>query len=138
MSPHAFAVACLRLTHTIDYRFTISVLTLSTPIIGRILLSPPNILPTSGTGREGIYPPNKFPFVIGKEASGTVVSLPTDRAVLDDPDYQERGYKEGTIVAVVGASVYGRSLISAKPFPGLSRLLCRVYFCTMEDGLSRA
>ncbi|KAG2155733.1 hypothetical protein DEU56DRAFT_768944 [Suillus clintonianus] len=50
--------------------------------------------------REGIYPASHFPFVIGKEASGVVVALPTDESVLNDPDYKKRGYKEGSRVAV--------------------------------------
>lgn len=50
--------------------------------------------------REGIYAASGFPFVIGKEASGVVVGLPTDESVLNDPDYKKRGYKEGSRVAV--------------------------------------
>jgi D-arabinose 1-dehydrogenase-like Zn-dependent alcohol dehydrogenase len=56
--------------------------------------------------REGIYPASGFPFVIGKEASGIVVALPTDESVLNDPDYKKRGYKEGSRVAVVWCAVY--------------------------------
>ncbi|KAH7916395.1 hypothetical protein BJ138DRAFT_1131914 [Hygrophoropsis aurantiaca] len=50
--------------------------------------------------RQGVYPVSSFPFVLGKETAGTVVGLPTDEAVLNDPDYQKRGYKEGSRVAV--------------------------------------
>ncbi|KAG2070944.1 NAD(P)-binding protein [Suillus decipiens] len=50
--------------------------------------------------REGIYAASGFPFVIGKEASGVVVGLPTDETVLNDPDYKKRGYKKGSRVAV--------------------------------------
>ncbi|KAI6048064.1 hypothetical protein EDC04DRAFT_2621283, partial [Pisolithus marmoratus] len=50
--------------------------------------------------RRGIYPPNEFPFVMGVEATGTIIFLPTDPAVLSDPDYQKRGYKQGSRVAV--------------------------------------
>ncbi|KAJ8586493.1 NAD(P)-binding protein [Rhizopogon salebrosus TDB-379] len=50
--------------------------------------------------REGIYPPSEFPFVIGKESAGVIVGLPTDEAVLNDPDYKKRGYKEGSRVAL--------------------------------------
>jgi NADPH:quinone reductase len=56
--------------------------------------------------REGVYPPTGFPFVIGKEAAGVIVSLPTDEAVLNDPDYKKRGYKEGSRVAIVRRSVH--------------------------------
>ncbi|KAI6048062.1 hypothetical protein EDC04DRAFT_2886844 [Pisolithus marmoratus] len=41
-----------------------------------------------------------FPFVIGKEGAGTVIGLPTDTTVRDDPEYQKRGYKIGSRVAV--------------------------------------
>ncbi|KIJ66451.1 hypothetical protein HYDPIDRAFT_86284 [Hydnomerulius pinastri MD-312] len=50
--------------------------------------------------REGLYPISNYPFTIGKETAGTIVGLPTDEAVLSDPDYQKRGYKEGSTVAV--------------------------------------
>ncbi|KAH7886250.1 hypothetical protein F5I97DRAFT_1237227 [Phlebopus sp. FC_14] len=50
--------------------------------------------------RQGLYPVAKYPFVIGKEAAGTIVGLPTDEAVLNDPDYQKRGYKQGGRVGV--------------------------------------
>ncbi|KAG1830803.1 hypothetical protein EV424DRAFT_1374565 [Suillus variegatus] len=50
--------------------------------------------------REGIYPASGFPFVIGKEASGVVVALPTDESVLNDPDYKKCGYKQGSRVAL--------------------------------------
>ncbi|KAG1820321.1 uncharacterized protein BJ212DRAFT_1478448 [Suillus subaureus] len=49
---------------------------------------------------EGIYKASGFPFVIGEEASGVVVALPTDEPVLNDPDYKKRGYKEGSRVAL--------------------------------------
>ncbi|OJA18059.1 hypothetical protein AZE42_05431 [Rhizopogon vesiculosus] len=56
--------------------------------------------------REGVYTPPEFPFVIGEEAAGVIVSLPTDEAVLNDPDYKKRGYKEGSRVAVVRSAVH--------------------------------
>jgi len=81
-------------------------LTLSTLTIGKVgIYFRLGVLPTSTHFREGIYPLNKFPFLIGEESSGTVVGLPTDTAVLNDPDYQKRGYKVGSVVAVVGISV---------------------------------
>ncbi|KAL4067285.1 hypothetical protein V8B97DRAFT_2062609 [Scleroderma yunnanense] len=60
--------------------------------------------------REGVYAADKFPFVIGKEASGTVVGLPTDPAVLNDPDYQKRGYREGGLVSVEIMGTYAEYL----------------------------
>lgn len=57
--------------------------------------------------RQGIYSANKpFPFAIGKEAAGTVVGLPTDSTVLDDPEYQKRGYKVGSRVAIEHLGAY--------------------------------
>ncbi|KAG1892608.1 hypothetical protein F4604DRAFT_1700434 [Suillus subluteus] len=50
--------------------------------------------------REGIYKAPAFPFVIGEEASGVIVALPTDKSVLNDPDYKKRGYKIGSRVAL--------------------------------------
>ncbi|KAF8131619.1 hypothetical protein EV363DRAFT_172313 [Boletus edulis] len=50
--------------------------------------------------RQGVYPAPSFPFVLGREAAGVVVGLPTDPAVLNNPEYQKRGYKEGGHVAV--------------------------------------
>ncbi|KAF8559893.1 NAD(P)-binding protein, partial [Imleria badia] len=56
--------------------------------------------------REGLYPVSKFPYVLGKEAAGVIVGLPTDPAVLNDPEYQKRGYKEGGHVAVEGSGAH--------------------------------
>ncbi|KIJ22213.1 hypothetical protein PAXINDRAFT_165455 [Paxillus involutus ATCC 200175] len=56
--------------------------------------------------REGLYPISKYPFVIGKESAGVIVGLPTDDAVLNDPDYQARGYREGSRVAVDSLSTH--------------------------------
>ncbi|GJE89485.1 quinone oxidoreductase [Phanerochaete sordida] len=50
--------------------------------------------------RKGLYPVTSFPYVLGTEGSGTVVALPTDPKVLDDPHYKARGYKIGQRVAV--------------------------------------
>ena len=44
--------------------------------------------------------------MIGKETAGVIVGLPTDEAVLNDPDYKKRGYKEGSRVAVVRRAVH--------------------------------
>lgn len=50
---------------------------------------------------KGLYPVKEFPAIIGTELSGTILALPTDKAVLDDPDYKKRGYTVGAKVAVV-------------------------------------
>ncbi|KAJ7492283.1 NAD-P-binding protein [Mycena latifolia] len=57
--------------------------------------------------RKGLYPLNGFPAAIGTELSGTILVLPTDQAVLDDPEYKKRGFTVGTRVAVGGATVVG-------------------------------
>ena len=51
--------------------------------------------------RKGLYPISNFPYVLGSESAGVIAGLPTDAAVLNDPEYQKRGYKEGARVAVV-------------------------------------
>ena len=53
--------------------------------------------------REGLYPIPHFPYILGKEAAGVITGLPTDEAVLNDPEYQKRGYKEGARVAAAAA-----------------------------------
>ncbi|KAG9222271.1 hypothetical protein CCMSSC00406_0006568 [Pleurotus cornucopiae] len=50
--------------------------------------------------RKGLYPLKSFPAVLGKETAGTIVALPTDEKVLNDPDYQARKYTIGGKVAV--------------------------------------
>ncbi|KAF4590204.1 hypothetical protein EYR40_009397 [Pleurotus pulmonarius] len=50
--------------------------------------------------RKGLYPVGSFPAVLGGEAAGTIVALPTDQNVLNDPDYQARNYRVGSKVAV--------------------------------------
>ena len=50
-----------------------------------------------------MYPISKFPQVLGSEASGEIVSLPTDEKVLNDEWYKKRNFKVGSRVAVVRA-----------------------------------
>ena len=54
--------------------------------------------------RKGLYPIQKFPALLGHEASGTIVALPTDEAVLNHPIFKARGYKVGSRVALVRAN----------------------------------
>lgn len=51
--------------------------------------------------RKGLYPLKSFPAVLGLEASGVIVGLPTDEKVLNDEYYKRRGYKIGDRVALV-------------------------------------
>ncbi|KAJ6575483.1 NAD-P-binding protein [Mycena capillaripes] len=52
--------------------------------------------------RKGLYPVNEFPAIIGTESSGTIVALPTDPAVLEDPEYKKRGFTVGAKVVLGG------------------------------------
>jgi len=55
--------------------------------------------------RKGLYPIESFPAIMGQEASGTVVGLPTDSTILDDPEYKKRGFEMGgkVVVKTLGA-----------------------------------
>lgn len=72
-------------------------------------VSSPNILlskvSVDGHRRKGIYPTKSFPAIVGTEAAGVIVGLPTDSAVLDNPDYRRRAFEKGGKVAfaVMGA-----------------------------------
>ncbi|KAJ6609335.1 NAD-P-binding protein [Mycena sp. CBHHK59/15] len=56
---------------------------------------------------KGLYPLKEFPAVIGTEASGTIVALPTDPAALEDPEFKKRGYTVGARVSVGGGGLFG-------------------------------
>ncbi|TFK56882.1 NAD(P)-binding protein [Heliocybe sulcata] len=51
--------------------------------------------------RQGLYPIQKFPCILGMEAAGTIVGLPSDPEVLNDEQYKKRGFQKGGKVAVV-------------------------------------
>jgi len=44
--------------------------------------------------RSGLYPVS-LPAIVGSEAAGVIVALPTDPAVLNDPEYKARSYAIG-------------------------------------------
>jgi len=50
--------------------------------------------------RKGLYPVDSFPATTGSEAAGTIIGLPTDKTVLNDPDYKIRTFGMGARVAV--------------------------------------
>lgn len=54
--------------------------------------------------RKGIYPVKEFPAILGTEAAGTIVKLPTDEKVLNDPLYQRLGFQVGGKVVFVSPS----------------------------------
>ncbi|KAF9486323.1 NAD(P)-binding protein [Pholiota conissans] len=49
--------------------------------------------------RKGLYKYQSFPAIIGKETAGTIVALPTDEAILNNPTFKGQGYKVGGKVA---------------------------------------
>ena len=48
--------------------------------------------------REGVYPNTSWPMILGGEAAGEVVQLPTDPEVLQDSWYRQGSYQIGTKV----------------------------------------
>ncbi|KAI0089201.1 NAD-P-binding protein [Irpex rosettiformis] len=60
--------------------------------------------------RKGLYPSPSFPQISGFEASGVIVKLPTDPAVLESKWFQLRGYKIGGRVAVNGLGSHAEYL----------------------------
>ncbi|KAI6012610.1 hypothetical protein F5J12DRAFT_819149 [Pisolithus orientalis] len=87
---------------------------------------------------RGIYPPDKFPFVIGVEVSGTIVRLPTDPAVLNDPDYQKREYKHGSRVAVDSLSSHAEYISVAwkTAYPVPESITARTAAASLIQGLT--
>ncbi len=53
--------------------------------------------------RTGTYPLQAIPWTAGQEAAGILERLPTDPAVLNDPDFKARNYQVGQTVAFVSA-----------------------------------
>ena len=51
--------------------------------------------------RSGLYKFEKLPAVLGSEAAGTIVSLPTDQDVLNNETYKQQDFAVGGKVAVV-------------------------------------
>ncbi|EIN04576.1 NAD(P)-binding protein [Punctularia strigosozonata HHB-11173 SS5] len=56
--------------------------------------------------RGGIYPVEKFPGIIGHEAAGEIVELPTDENVLNSEVYKKRGLSIGSRVAFFSTSTF--------------------------------
>ncbi|KAG8899449.1 hypothetical protein FRB99_006709 [Tulasnella sp. 403] len=56
--------------------------------------------------RAGIYPTSNFPKILGQEASGTIVRLPTSPAVLNNTEYQLRELSVGVKVATVSTGTF--------------------------------
>lgn len=58
--------------------------------------------------RKGLYPIKSYPQVLGMEASGTIVALPTDESVLSNEEYKKRSLQIGSKVAVVRRLPYAQ------------------------------
>ncbi|KAH9849205.1 NAD-P-binding protein [Lenzites betulinus] len=65
--------------------------------------------------RKGLYPIKSFPQILGMEASGTITSLPTDPAVLENEEFKKRGFKVGSKVAVNFLGVHADTI--SVPWP---------------------
>ncbi|KAJ7922781.1 hypothetical protein B0H13DRAFT_1981728 [Mycena leptocephala] len=66
-----------------------------------------NFIDTVVLFSKGLYPLKEFPAIIGTEMSGTILALPTDPAVLEDPEFKKRGFAVGAKVAAGGGGVFG-------------------------------
>ncbi|KIY73393.1 NAD(P)-binding protein [Cylindrobasidium torrendii FP15055 ss-10] len=55
--------------------------------------------------RKGEFP-NTLPHIMGYEATGTIVALPTDENVLNDLEYKAKEYKIGGKVTVIGQATH--------------------------------
>lgn len=55
--------------------------------------------------RKGLYPIDSFPQALGNEASGIIAALPSDDALAQNEEYQKRGFKVGSKVAVVSSTI---------------------------------
>ena len=51
--------------------------------------------------RSGLYKFNELPAVLGIEAAGIILSLPTDQDVLNNETYKKQNYEVGGKVAIV-------------------------------------
>ncbi|EMD32574.1 hypothetical protein CERSUDRAFT_87891 [Gelatoporia subvermispora B] len=56
--------------------------------------------------RKGLYPIQKFPQILGMEASGTIARLPTDESILNNEEFKKRGFRVGSRVAVCALAVH--------------------------------
>lgn len=88
--------------------------------------------------RQGLYPLPSFPAVIGKESAGTIVALPTDPEVLNDPKFQRRGYTLGGRVAVdtLGAHATYISVPWLKVYPVPKSITSNIAAASLLQGLT--
>ena len=72
--------------------------------------------------RSGLYKFKELPAVLGSEAAGIIVSLPTDQDALNNETYKQQGFVVGGKVAVVRPPSLYISLIHTLKTPLLFRL----------------
>ncbi|TFK56883.1 NAD(P)-binding protein [Heliocybe sulcata] len=88
--------------------------------------------------RKGLYPITSFPFIVGREAAGTVVALPTSQDVLNSEAYKKKGLQVGSKVALYHAGTFATYVSvpwsSAYPFP--SSIPARTASAALTQGLT--
>ena len=52
-------------------------------------------------GRSGLYPTPFFPMPMAREVSGVLLELPRVEAILNSPEFKNRGFKKGGVVVLV-------------------------------------
>ncbi|KAG9046282.1 hypothetical protein FS837_004740, partial [Tulasnella sp. UAMH 9824] len=60
--------------------------------------------------RSGVYKVANLPKVLGKEAAGTIISLPTSRAVTEDKEYQLRNLSIGDRVVTIDDGYFAEEI----------------------------
>ncbi|KAF4573425.1 hypothetical protein EYR36_007940 [Pleurotus pulmonarius] len=85
--------------------------------------------------RQGVFPLKGFPAVLGKEAAGVIVRLPTANDVLENEDYQKRGYKVGDVVAVDVLPAGAFATFVSVPFKTVYRVISPVNSLTAAASL---
>ncbi|KAG8791813.1 hypothetical protein FRC17_008706, partial [Serendipita sp. 399] len=61
--------------------------------------------------RSGVYPVPAHPATAGDEAAGVLLELPTDPAILADPEFKARNYQVGQIVACVSNAAFAEYIV---------------------------
>ncbi|KAI6048061.1 hypothetical protein EDC04DRAFT_2886843 [Pisolithus marmoratus] len=79
-----------------------------------------------------------FHLLVGKEGAGTVIGLPTDPAVRDDPEYQKRGYEIGSRVALDQLGTYAEyvSMPWRTAYPVSDSIPARVAAAALMQGVT--
>ncbi|KAG8991209.1 hypothetical protein FRB90_001436 [Tulasnella sp. 427] len=65
--------------------------------------------------RAGVYKSPSFPKILGKEAAGTIVSLPTSPSVTQDKEYQLRGLSVGDRVVTIDDGFFAEEIAVSWP-----------------------